>query len=60
VNGYNHVCLFADSVDETLAELRRRSVDIVNEQFEIDAISARLAFFCDPWGNIVELSERIS
>ena len=35
-------------------------VDIVNEPFEIDAISARLAFFRDPWGNMFELSERIS
>jgi lactoylglutathione lyase/glyoxylase I family protein len=57
--GYNHVCLSVDSVDDTLAELRRRGVDIVNEPFEIDDISARLAFFRDPWGNMFELSERI-
>ncbi|GAA1032360.1 hypothetical protein GCM10009557_30640 [Virgisporangium ochraceum] len=58
-NGYNHLCLSVDSVDETLAELRRRGVDIVNPPFEIDDISARLAFFRDPWGNMFELSERI-
>lgn len=58
-NGYNHVCLSVESVDETLAELRRRGVDIVNDPFEIDDISARLAFFRDPWGNMFELSERI-
>ncbi|MBM2619361.1 VOC family protein [Actinoplanes sp. LDG1-06] len=59
VNGYNHVCLSVDSVDDTLAELRRRGVDVVNAPFEIDDISARLAFFRDPWGNMFEISERI-
>ncbi|MCS5732296.1 VOC family protein [Herbiconiux daphne] len=59
VNGYNHVCLSVDSVDDTLAELRRRGVDVVNEPFELDDISARLAFFRDPWGNMFELSERL-
>jgi glyoxylase I family protein len=59
VNGYNHVCLSVDSVDDTLAELRRRGVDIVNPPFEIDDISARLAFFRDPWGNMFELSEHL-
>jgi glyoxylase I family protein len=56
--GLNHVCLSVDSVDDTLAELRRRGVDVVNAPFEIDDISARLAFFRDPWGNMFELSER--
>lgn len=60
VNGFNHVCLSVDSVDDTLAELRRRGVDIVNPPFEIDDISARLAFFRDPWGNMFELSQRIN
>ncbi|MGV9933641.1 VOC family protein [Streptomyces olivaceoviridis] len=59
VNGYNHVCLSVDDVDATLEELRARGVDIVNPPFEIDDISARLAFFRDPWGNMFELSERI-
>ena len=59
MNGYNHVCLAVDSVDETLAELRPRGVDIVNPPFEIDDISARLAFFRDPWGNMFEISEHL-
>ncbi|MYS16278.1 VOC family protein, partial [Streptomyces sp. SID4982] len=58
VNGYNHVCLSVDDVDAALEELRARGVDIVNPPFEIDDISARLAFFRDPWGNMFELSER--
>ncbi|MGW3998201.1 VOC family protein [Amycolatopsis sp. NPDC004772] len=59
VNGYNHVCLSVANVDETLAELRKRGVEIVNPPFEIADISARLAFFRDPWGNMFELSERV-
>ena len=60
VNGFNHVCLSVASVDDTLTELRRRGVDIVNPPFEIEDISARLAFFRDPWGNMFELSERVN
>jgi glyoxylase I family protein len=59
VNGLNHLCLSVDSVDDTLRELRRRGVDIVNPPFEIEDISARLAFFRDPWGNMFELSESV-
>jgi lactoylglutathione lyase/glyoxylase I family protein len=28
-------------------------------RFEIEAISRRLAFFRDPWGNMIELSETL-
>lgn len=58
-NGFNHVCLSVENVDATLAALRERGVDIVNPPFEIDDISARLAFFRDTWGNMFELSQRI-
>jgi len=58
--GLNHVCLSVDNVDKTLAALRERGVEIVNAPFEIDDISARLAFFRDPWGNMFELSERLA
>jgi glyoxylase I family protein len=60
LTGYNHVCLSVENVDETLAELRRRGVEIVNTPFEIDDIGARLAFFRDPWGNMFELSQRLT
>jgi len=58
--GLNHVCLSVDDVDATLRALRERGVDVVNPPFEIDDISARLAFFRDPWGNMFELSERLA
>ena len=59
VNGLNHVCLSVESVDDTLTALRDRGVEIVNAPFEIDDISARLAFFRDPSGNMFEITERI-
>ena len=55
--GYHHVCLTVDSVREALEELRRRQVKVVAEPFDIEAISRRLAFIADPWGNLIELSE---
>ncbi|MET8999960.1 hypothetical protein [Amycolatopsis sp. NPDC004169] len=32
---------------------------VVNPPFEVAGISARLAFFRDPWGTVFELSERV-
>jgi len=55
--GYHHVCLDVESVDATLAELRRREVPIRTEPFDLEAISRRLAFISDPWGNLIELAE---
>jgi glyoxylase I family protein len=58
-SGYQHVCLHVDSVDAARVELERRGVDLVSEPFEIEDISRRLAFFRDPWGNMIELSEKL-
>lgn len=55
--GYHHFCLNVASVDATVEELRARGVTIVTEPFELLAISRRLAFFCDPFGNLIELAE---
>jgi glyoxylase I family protein len=57
VAGYHHFCMNVDSVDETLVELRSRAVTIVGEPFDLPAISRRLAFFADLWGNMIELAE---
>jgi glyoxylase I family protein len=56
-NGLNHVCIQVASVDDSLAELRRRGVRIVGEPFELEAINSRLAFFADPFGNLFELKQ---
>ena len=55
--GYHHFCLNVDSIDDTVSELRRRGVTIVTEPFVLPAISRRLAFFADPFGNLIELAE---
>jgi glyoxylase I family protein len=45
------------SVDDTLAELRSRGVTVLGEPFEIPDVSSRLAFFRDPWGTRIEISQ---
>ncbi len=55
--GYHHFCLTVASVDQTLAALRERGVAIVAEPFILPAISRKLAFFADPFGNLIELAE---
>ena len=60
VAGYHHFCVNVDSVDDTLAELRRRGVTVIGEPFDLPAISRRLAFFADLWGNMIELAEVLS
>jgi lactoylglutathione lyase/glyoxylase I family protein len=46
-------------MDKTVAELKARGVTIVTEPFQLDAISRKLAFFVDPFGNLIELAEII-
>lgn len=55
--GYHHFCLNVDSVEATVEKLRSRGVTIVTEPFVLPAISRKLAFFCDPFGNLIELAE---
>lgn len=56
-SGYHHFCLNVASVDATVAKLRARGVVIVTEPFVLPAISRKLAFFADPFGNLIELAE---
>ncbi|WP_245506742.1 VOC family protein, partial [Rhizobium leguminosarum] len=55
--GYHHLCLEVDNMDATIAELRRRGVQIVAAPFDLPVIKRRLAFIADPWGNLMELSQ---
>jgi len=55
--GFHHFCLNVSSIDETVAELRRRGVTIVTAPFELPVIGRRLAFLADPWGNLIELAQ---
>lgn len=55
--GYHHFCLTVTNIDDTVATLRARGVPIVAEPFVLPAISRRLAFFADPFGNLIELAQ---
>lgn len=59
-SGYHHFCLTVSNVEETIAKLRARGVVIVSEPFVLPAISRKLAFFADPFGNLIELAELLS
>ncbi|BBK31554.1 lactoylglutathione lyase/glyoxylase I family protein [Stella humosa] len=55
--GLHHFCLNVSNVDATVETLRGRGVTIVTEPFVLPVISRKLAFFCDPFGNLIELAE---
>lgn len=57
VAGFHHFCLNVNSVEDTVAELRRRGVTIFTEPFVLPVINRRLAFLADPFGNLIELAE---
>lgn len=56
-SGIHHFCINVTDIEATVAELRSRGVTIVTEPFKLDAISRKLAFFADPFGNLIELAE---
>ena len=58
--GYHHFCLNVTSVDATIATLRSRGVVVVAEPFVLPAISCKLAFFADPFGNLIEVAELLA
>ncbi len=57
--GYHHFCLTVADIEATVEELRRRDVKILSEPFQVNEISRKIAFFADPFGNVVELAEVI-
>jgi catechol 2,3-dioxygenase-like lactoylglutathione lyase family enzyme len=55
--GYHHFCINVSDIDATVAELKRREVNVIGETIYLEAIGRRLAFFADPWGNVIELAQ---
>lgn len=55
--GLHHFCLNVSNVEATVEILRSRGVTIVTPPFVLPVISRKLAFFCDPFGNLIELAE---
>ena len=60
LSGWHHLCFQVESVDDTLAELKRRGVTIVSEPRDVPEIKSRFAFFADPWDNLFEVMQPIS
>jgi catechol 2,3-dioxygenase-like lactoylglutathione lyase family enzyme len=58
--GYHHYCINVNDIEATVSALRARGVTIVTEPFTLDAISRKLAFFADPFGNLIELAEIVA
>lgn len=58
--GFHHFCLTVENIERAVEELRRRNVTIVTEPFYLEAINRKLAFICDPFGNLIELAESVS
>lgn len=58
--GHHHFCLNVTDMDATVAELKKRGVQVVTEPFVLAVINRRLAFICDPFGNLIELAQVLS
>jgi catechol 2,3-dioxygenase-like lactoylglutathione lyase family enzyme len=57
VAGWHHLCLRVEDVDAAIGELKRRDVRIVSEPRDAPGLALRFAFFSDPWGNLIELTQ---
>ncbi len=60
ISGWHHPGFRVDSVDDTIDELKRRSVTIISEAHDVAAMGLRVAFFADPWGNLFEVIQPLS
>ena len=59
-SGLHHFCIAVADIETTVADLRGRGVTIVTEPFRLDEIGRKLAFFADPFGNLIELAEAVA
>jgi glyoxylase I family protein len=55
LSGLHHLAFRVSSIDDTIAELKRRGVTIVYEPHDVQPLCLRVAFFADPWGNLFEV-----
>jgi glyoxylase I family protein len=55
--GLHHICIHVRNIEKTVAELKRRGVNVIGDIFYLKDITRKLAFIADPWGNLIELSE---
>ncbi len=57
LSGWHHLGMRVNSVDDAIDELKRRGVNIVSEPHDVPVLGLRLAFFADPWGNLLEVTQ---
>ena len=55
LHGWHHLGVWVDDVDQAVAELTSRDVRITLEPTDNLEWKVRVAFFADPWGNVIEL-----
>jgi catechol 2,3-dioxygenase-like lactoylglutathione lyase family enzyme len=60
LSGWHHLGIRVDSVDDAVDQLKRRGVKVVSEPHDVPALGLRLAFFADPWGNLLEVIQSCS
>jgi glyoxylase I family protein len=60
LSGLHHLGFRVGSVDDAIAELKRRSVSIVSEPHDAPKLGLRVAFFADPWGNLFEVIQAMA
>lgn len=60
LHGWHHLSLRVGNVDDTVAELRRRGVNVIAGPMDFPEIKRRGAFFLDPWGNLFEIIQPLS
>ena len=56
----SHLGFLVVSVNDAIAELKRSNVTVISEPRDVKEASRRVAFFVDPWGNLIEVMEAIS
>lgn len=59
-SGFQHFCLEVDNVDETLAALRERGVQVAREPFNVPPIGKRCGFITDLHGNVIEFAANLN
>ncbi|QNE41973.1 VOC family protein (plasmid) [Hymenobacter sp. NBH84] len=58
-SGFQHLCLTVGNVDDTLAALRERGVQVTREPFDVPLLGKRCGFVSDLHGNTLEFIQNI-
>lgn len=59
LHGWHHLGVWVDDVDQSVAELKARDIRVVLDPVDNNHWSVRVAFFTDPWGNVIELLQTL-